>query len=172
MGSIAVLAVLVVIVIIIAWKLQGGAGVRDGFLTSGRLFRMIGVQLALGFILAGFIQIVLPREIISTWMGAESGLRGVLVGTAAGAISPGGPYIQFPLLASLHQAGAGYGPIAAFVTAWSLVPVIRTLQFDVPIMGWEFTLARVAVSAAAPIAVGLLTPPVLNLIARAPSIVR
>ena len=167
MGSIAVLAALVVIVIVIAWRLQGGAGVVEGFLTSGRLFRMIGVQLALGFILAGFIQVVLPREIISTWMGAESGLRGVLVGTAAGAISPGGPYIQFPLLASLHQAGAGYGPIAAFVTAWSLVPVIRTLQFDVPIMGWEFTLARLAVSIAAPIVVGLLTPVALNVISRA-----
>ncbi len=46
--------------------------------------------LVFAFIVAGMIQALLPRELVSRLVGVESGLRGLLVGTVAGALAPGG----------------------------------------------------------------------------------
>ena len=44
------------------------------------------------------------------------GMKGILIASAAGAISPGGPFINFPLVAALYQAGAGVGaPLAGYL---------------------------------------------------------
>ena len=43
--------------------------------------------LIFAFIVAGMIQVLLPRELLSRWVGAESGVRGLLVGTVAGGVT-------------------------------------------------------------------------------------
>jgi len=95
------------------------------------------------FIVAGLVQTLLPRDLLSRWVGAESGFRGILVGTLAGGITPGGPYVSLPVVASLLKAGAGPGTMVAFLTSWSLWAVAR-LPMEVGILGWKFTLIRLA----------------------------
>jgi uncharacterized membrane protein YraQ (UPF0718 family) len=80
---------------------------------------------------------------LSKWIGEESGLRGILIGTVAGGITPGGPYVSLPLAAGFLRAGAGIGTMVAFITAWSLWAVAR-LPMEIGIMGWKFTLVRFA----------------------------
>ncbi|MEK9658703.1 MAG: permease, partial [Chloroflexota bacterium] len=114
--------------------------------------------------LAGMAQVVLPAELISRWMGNESGLTGVLIGTLVGSIVPGGPYVVVPIIGSVYNTGAGPGAIAAFVSAWSLSPITRTVMFEVPFLGGALTAARLIVSTPASIAIGMLTIPIYNLL--------
>ncbi|MDP2931111.1 MAG: permease, partial [Chloroflexota bacterium] len=84
-----------------------------------------------------------PAEIISKWVGAESGIRGVLIGTLVGSLTPSGPIVSMPLGAGLLRAGASVGTVVAFMTAWSLLGISR-MPIEMGIMGWQFTLIRVA----------------------------
>ena len=95
------------------------------------------------FIVAGMTQALLPRELLSKWVGAESGVRGILIGTVAGGFAPGGPYVSLPVVAGLLRAGAGTGTMVAFLTGWSLWAIAR-LPMEVGVLGWRFTLVRVA----------------------------
>jgi len=95
------------------------------------------------FIVAGMVQVLLPRELLSKWVGTESGMRGILIGTTVGGLAPGGPYVCLPIVAGLLRAGAGVGTMVAFLTGWSLWAVSR-LPMEVGLLGWRFTLVRIA----------------------------
>ena len=120
----------------------------------------MGVQilplLILAFIVAGMVQVLLPRELMSKWLGAESGLRGILLGTVAGALVPGGPYVSLPIAAGLLRSGAGVGTMVAFLTGWSLLAFGR-LPMEVGILGWKFTVIRLVST--------FLLPPIAGFIA-------
>ncbi|HEU5076223.1 MAG TPA: hypothetical protein VFU02_18650, partial [Polyangiaceae bacterium] len=79
-----------------------------------------------------------------------------LVGTAAGALTPAGPFVAFPLLAVLLKGGASVGAITAYLTAWALLGVHRVAALEIPILGWRFALVRCLVSLAAPLIIGFL----------------
>ena len=111
--------------------------------------------LIFAFIVAGMVQVLVPQQLLSKWVGAESGIRGILIGTATGALAPGGPYVSLPVAAGLLQAGAGVGTMVAFLTGWSLWAVTR-LPMEVGIMGWRFTLIRIASTFFFPPIAGLL----------------
>ena len=113
--------------------------------------------LIFAFIVAGMVQVLVPQELLSKWVGVESGMRGILIGTVAGALAPGGPYVSLPVAAGLLQAGAGVATMVAFLTGWSLWAVSR-LPMEVGIMGWEFTLIRIAST--------FFFPPIAGLIAQ------
>ncbi len=111
--------------------------------------------LIFAFIVAGMVQVLLPRELISRWIGAESGMRGILIGTLAGAFAPGGPYVSLPIVAGFLRTGAGIGTMVAFLTGWSLWAFSR-LPMEVAILGWRFTLIRLASTFFFPPIAGLL----------------
>ena len=87
----------------------------EGFKAGGLLFLDILPALVVGFILAGMISQVIPRELMTRWLGEESGLSGLLIATLAGSLTPGGPFVQFPIVAGLLKAGAGVAPLMAYI---------------------------------------------------------
>ena len=113
--------------------------------------------LVCAFIVAGMIQVLLPHELLSKWIGAESGMRGILIGTIAGGFAPGGPYVSLPIAAGLLRAGASVGTMVAFITGWSLWAIGR-LPMEIGIMGWKFTLIRLSCT--------FFFPPIAGLIAQ------
>lgn len=112
--------------------------------------------LLFAFIVAGMVQVLIPHEQISKWIGQESGLRGILIGTVTGSLAPGGPFVSLPVAAGLLRTGAGIGTMVAFLTGWSLWAVSR-LPMEVGIMGWKFTMIRLAST--------FIFPPIAGLIA-------
>lgn len=94
-------------------------------------------------VVAGMIQVLLPQELLSKWVGAESGMRGIFIGSIAGGLAPGGPIISLPIAAGLLRSGASVGTMVAFLTGWSLWAVSR-LPMEMGILGWRFTLIRIA----------------------------
>ncbi|UCD84577.1 MAG: permease [Deltaproteobacteria bacterium] len=113
--------------------------------------------LVFAFIVAGMVQVLLPRELLSRWVGMESGMRGILLGTVAGGLSPGGPYVSLPIVAGLIRSGASVGTMVAFLTGWSLWAVSR-MPMDIGILGWKFALIRLACT--------FFFPPIAGLIAQ------
>lgn len=165
MTAFAVLGTLAVVLAAVAWS-RGGpaltmAGVREGW----SLLLQVGPQIVLGFLVAGLLTVVLPGDLIARWVGEGSGAVGLAVATVAGAITPGGPYMQFPLVATLATAGAGVGPLAAYLTAWSVAGINRVLVWEIPILGAQFAVSRWLVSLLLPPVVGLLVPVVIRLLA-------
>ncbi len=110
------------------------------------------------FIVAGMVQVLVPRATVSQWVGKESGIRGIIIGSIAGGMMPGGPYVNLPLAAGILRTGAGVGTAVAFLTAWSLWAVGR-LPMEIGIMGLRFTVVRLVSTC--------VFPPLAGLIARA-----
>jgi len=152
----AIVGSLVVIAAVIAWRTGGPAKVGEALGSGAKLFVSILPSLILGVALAGFLYVLIPSETIGGWLGEESGLRGLLVGTVAGALTPGGPFTHFPIVASFLSKGAGVGPVCAYIAAWALLGVNRFLVWELPILGSQIALTRLVSSVWVPPLVGWL----------------
>ncbi|MEM7824526.1 MAG: permease [Candidatus Aenigmatarchaeota archaeon] len=116
------------------------------------------------FLISSMLVLILPKEQISAWLGKESGLRGISIGTALGALTPGGPFLTFPILVGFWKAGTGIGVIIAYLTSWSLLGVQRILVWELPFFGPKFVLVRVVISLITPIILRFLGPWVFDLL--------
>jgi len=152
-----VMAVIAIVLLILGY-LRGKGEHILGFRSALTLTLQVLPLLIFAFIVAGMVQVLVPRESLARWIGTESGLRGIMIGTVAGGISPGGPYVSLPIMAILLQSGASIGTTVAFLTGWSLWAVAR-LPMEVGILGWKFTLVRLAST--------FFFPPIAGLIAQA-----
>ena len=137
-----VMGVLALVLFIVAY--QKGQGQHVGGMKSAlNMTIQVLPLLIFAFVVAGMIQVLLPREVLSKWVGAESGIRGLLIGTVAGGLTPGGPYVSLPIAAGFLSSGAGIGTMVAFLAGWGLWGIHR-LPMEVGIMGWKFALIRTA----------------------------
>ena len=106
--------------------------------------------------LAGLVDVLIPSATMVRWLGAESEGRGILIGWVVGLIIPGGPYVFFPIAATLFRQGAAPAALLTLIAAKTLVSPIRMLTYEAPLLGWPLTLARFIP--------GVLLPPVMGLI--------
>ncbi len=113
-------------------------------------------HLLLGLVIAAAVTVLVPQQRVARWLGAESGMRGLVVATCIGAIMPGGPFASFPLVFALSQAGADIGALIAFLIAWAAIGVNRLVIWEIPFMGLEFSALRFASSIPLPIIAGLI----------------
>jgi uncharacterized membrane protein YraQ (UPF0718 family) len=149
-----ILGVLAIVLLFIGYHRGEGQhiqGVKSGF----NMLVEIVPLLIFAFIVAGMVQVLLSQEMVARWVGTESGIRGILVGSVAGGLTPGGPFVSLPLAAGLLRSGASAGTMVAYLTAWSLWAVNR-LPMEVGILGWRFTLIRLASTLVLPILGGLI----------------
>jgi len=149
-----VLAVVSAILLVIALR-QGRDVAVSGLLAAWGTLRRNLLLLLLGFILAGLAQVLIPRELITRWLGDQAGFRGILIGCVAGGLVPGAPYATFPLVASLYEAGASMGAVVGFVTAWALWSVSR-LPIEIALIDPRPALIRYAVTFFVPPLAGAL----------------
>lgn len=140
------MGVLVLVCAVAAFRHGGVARVGEALASGTQLFVGVLPNLVLGFALAGFLHVLLPGELISRWMGAGSGIKGLFIGTLAGTLTPGGPFTHFPILASFLSKGAGVGPVCAYIAAWALLGLNRFLVWELPILGPQVAVARLVAS--------------------------
>ena len=136
--------------------LQDSAMLEAALQKSGRMFLGVWPELALGFILAGLIDVLIPEAVLMKWLGEQHLGYGILVGWGLGLLLPGGPYLLFPLVANLMRQGAAPGPLIALLTAKILLSPIRMMSYEAPLLGWPMTFARFIPC--------LLLPPVIGLL--------
>ena len=155
-----VMAVIALILILVGYFKGQGEHI-EGLKSALNMTFLILPLLIFAFIMAGMIQTLIPSEIISKWVGQESGMRGIFLGTIAGAIAPGGPYVSLPIAAGFIQAGASIGTIVAFLTGWSLWAITR-IPMEIGILGWKITLIRIASTFFFPPIAGIIANTLFN----------
>lgn len=151
-----VIGVVAAVLVLVAWGKGDGRHV-EGLRVAVRLTLQVIPLLAFTYVLVGMMQVLLPPEAVARWLGPESGLRGILIASFAGGLTPSGPYVSFPIAAGLAKAGVGLPVLVAYVTGWMVWQFAR-LPLEVGLLGWRFSLLRNAVT--------LLVPPLAGLVAR------
>jgi uncharacterized membrane protein YraQ (UPF0718 family) len=137
------------------WRIGGPELVGTALGEAGTMILMVLPQLVAGLLLGSLLARVIGRERIARTLGEGSGLRGLLLASSLGAITPGGRFTSFPLIHALWIAGADAGTLMAFLTGWALIGINRIIVWELPLMGADLTLIRVLVSLPMPILVGL-----------------
>ena len=103
-------------------------------------------RIALGVIGSGYIAAIIPPEVITGWLGPDSGWSGVLAAVIAGAATPGGPVVGFSIGAVALKSGGGAPQVIAYVVAWALFAFQRLILWEIPFMPARFVWFRAAVS--------------------------
>ena len=133
----------------------GGDAVRTALRADVHLFVEVGIMVPAVLLLSAAVQVMMPKGLIERWLGASSGFTGIFVATLAGAFTPGGPFMAFPLVRALYVAGADWAPLIAYTTAWMLLSVMRTLLYEIPLVGVELPSVRVVACLVLPAVAGL-----------------
>jgi hypothetical protein len=151
-----VIAALTGVSLAYVWQRDGGAVVRDVFVEDTWLLLEIVPKVIAGNLIGELIRRLVPRAVIVRWLGAGSGLKGLLIAAFVGFLFPAGPFTVFPLAAGLLIAGADRGAAIAFVTAWLLIGINRMVIWELPFFGLDVVSLRAATSFWMPVAAGWL----------------
>jgi len=155
-GTLLVLLALLGGLAALAWWRGGPALVQQGFTGGSTLLASYALIVAVSFLAAGFAEVLVPTEWVRATLGEESGLRGLAIASAAGILTPAGPFVSMPIAAVMVRSGAGLGPVVAFLTSWALLALHRFIAWEVPILGWRLAALRYGVSIALPFVAGWL----------------
>src|SRR5208282_3083887 len=99
------------------------------------LFGNMLPKMLAGCLIGGFVTLLLPREMVARLVGAESGLLGLFIASATGAVLPGGPFTIYPVAGAFLAIGADAGTTIAFITSWMLLGYNRALIWELPFFG-------------------------------------
>ncbi len=136
--------------------LRGTAGVERALTNAWGVMLPVVPQICGGLLVAGLVQVLVPRELVARWLGDKSGMRGLWIAQVAGALTPGGPFGSCPLVYALGKAGADIGVLITYLTAWSTISVMRLIVWEIPFLGAKFSLLRFAICLPAGIIAGWL----------------
>jgi uncharacterized membrane protein YraQ (UPF0718 family) len=154
-GSLLLIAGIVLALAALAWLRGGPELVGRGMSRGAGYLVEFGAVLVLSFVAAGLATVLVPEAWIRGALGRESGLRGILIATGAGALTPAGPFVAMPLAAVMLRSGAAVGPVLAFLTSWSLLALHRFVAWEIPLIGVGVAALRWALSLVVPVLVGL-----------------
>lgn len=153
--SMLVLVGLALVLAVVAYFKDPGlplVGAKNGF----SMLAFILPRMIPALILAGLMQVLVPQAVVSRYFGREGGFRAILIATAAGVLTPGGPMVSVPFMVALAHSGAALPPLVAYMTSWSLFGMQRIIAWEAPLMGWHFVFVRVVPSLAFPVLAGWL----------------
>lgn len=153
--TILILVFLALVFFILALRRQDDSHKR-GIIIGAKLFTSFLPLLVLAFLAAGLLQVALPATLVENWLGAGAGWRGILIGSLAGMLVAAGPYVAYPIFASIMYSGAGIGTVIALLTSWSVMSFAK-LPFETALLGPRFTLARFSLV--------ILIPPIAGFLA-------
>ncbi len=129
---------------------------------GGRLFLRFGLVIFVSFLVAGLAETLMPRAWISAALGEQSGLRGLVLASVAGAVTPAGPFVSMPLALGMLRSGAAPAAVITFLSAWSLLSIHRLFAWEIPILGAPFAVTRWTLCLVLPAMVGLASRLVLR----------
>jgi uncharacterized membrane protein YraQ (UPF0718 family) len=155
--SVLVLALLALCSGILCWYLKGMDAVIESLHSDLKVFLDLVPKMALAFLLAALVTALVSRATIAKWLGEKSGAKGVALATGVGAVTPGGPMMSFPLVASLSKAGAGRASLIAYLTSWETLGFQRIMVWEIPLLGPEMTAMRFIASIPLPFIAALIS---------------
>ncbi|MBI5700186.1 permease [Candidatus Saganbacteria bacterium] len=120
----------------------------------GMFFNLLPVLLVILIIVSALLYFI-PQNTIVQFLGARSGILGVLIAALVGAIALIPPFIAFPLANILLAKGVGYGVVAVFITTLIMVGFV-TLPIEIRYFGKKAAFWRNLLSFLAALIIGTL----------------
>lgn len=145
----------VVSAFLVLW-MKGTDALVSAAARSATLLMTVTPMIVVGLFLGGLVKELSDPRKIAPVLGARSGWKGLVLATALGAATPGGPFAAFPIVYALYLAGADIGAVVTYLTAWSVLGLHRLIIWELPLLGTDFVLARALASLPLPIAAGFL----------------
>ena len=99
-------------------------------------------RMIFALITASFIVQLIPSETIVAYLGAEAGIKGILIGSLTGLIVPSGGAVAFAIAATFAFEGASAPALVSFLTGWSVFAAHRVVIFELPLLGTHFVRLR------------------------------
>ena len=146
----------------IAWRRHDGS-FHHALQLAAIQARLVAPRICFAVLGAGFIAALVPPEVVASLIGGDTGILGLLIASAIGVVTPGGPMLAFAIGSAALEVGAGVPQLIAFVTAWGLYNLNRTTVWELPIVGRRAALQRVAVALPVPLLLGLVANWLLTL---------
>ncbi len=127
------------------------AGISGAVQTFIGMFTLIFAAL----LIANAISILIPTELITNYLGEESGIRGIVGGGLLAGFLQGGPYAVYPIIKSLYDKGAHISVVISMLMGYGAIGIGRVAYglafFDPKIVG-----LRVLLALPVPIITGLI----------------
>lgn len=139
--ALAMAGIWAVAAVLVRW-LRGPAAVAHAWGASVDLVLGILPSMVAGMLMAGSLRQLVAPGALAKYMGSESGAKGLVIASAVGVMTPGGPMAAFPMVLVLTGAGADIGAVIAFIVSWGLNGFNRILVWEVPLLGPDFALLR------------------------------
>lgn len=95
-------------------------------------------RMIFALIAASFIVKLIPTGIIVAYLGAEAGIKGILIGSLTSLIVPSGPAVAFAIAATFALEGASAPALVSFLSGWSVFAAHRVVIFELPLLGARF----------------------------------
>lgn len=112
-------------------------------------------------ILVSVVLYLIPPEIITKYLGAESGTMGYAIASIIGSITLIPGFISYPIAGGLIGQGASYGVIATFMTSMMMVGVV-TLPLEIKYFGKKVAIVRNVLNFFACLIIGVLVGLILQ----------
>jgi uncharacterized membrane protein YraQ (UPF0718 family) len=119
---------------------------REGAWEGARDFVVLIPRVLIGVVGSGYIAAVMPQDLITGWIGPNSGLLGITIAALCGAVTPGGAVVGFAVGAAALKGGAGAPQVIAYTTAWSLYTIQRLINWEIHMMAARVVWLRAAIS--------------------------
>lgn len=107
------------------------------------------------FVLLGLMDVWIPKETMTKYMGRGAGAAGPLCAFLLGSFAAGPLYAAFPIAAMLLKKGASFFNVFLFLGAWSTTKLPQML-FEISQLGARFAAVRFALNLAVIALIALL----------------
>lgn len=107
------------------------------------------------FILIGLLEVWVPRKIVESNVGPESGIRGIVISILVATAAAGPLYVGFPVADALLKKGCRLSNAVIFLGTWATIK-LPMLMMEIKFMGLPFALTRLALTVPAIIFTGYL----------------
>ena len=148
-----------VVSLLIAFAVSGEKTVKSLKIAARSFVKILPTVSAI-ILVIGLIQGFIPPNLISKFLGEQSGIGGVLLIGLMGAVMHIPAIISFPLAASLLENGASVTAVATFITTLTMVGVV-TFPLEAKILGKKLAILRNGLSFVIAMIIGLIMGVVL-----------
>src|SRR5262249_3228623 len=145
----------VVLVLAVTAYLKGGERHILGVIEAIKMILLVLPTLIGAFLIAGYIRVLMPEDVVREWLGEDSGLKGGLIGYLVGTLTFGGLFISFPIVVSLYHAGGGVGTVTTYITSWVLWGG-GIIFYEFSILGPRLFIIRIIASIFFPLLAGVI----------------
>ncbi|MGE4214316.1 MAG: permease [Anaerotignaceae bacterium] len=137
-------SIILLLVVLVMYLYNSALGIEASKITLSNLEQMLSLVPPI-FIIMGLMDVWVPKETLTKYMGKEAGIKGLLIAFILGTAAAGPLYVAFPIGVMLLKKGARLSNIIFFLGVWSTTK-LPVMLFEIASIGLKFTLIHIFVS--------------------------